>query len=191
MLAAAGAVAGEPTQDQRYWSMFSALYSRTGSISGRVGIDLADPDHDLSGTIDWFKPASLNARGELRAGFSGQIDLSGGKLDKGISISAAFLNGGKLTLAAPASASLPAWSATAACSVNGRGAIRVTPPAGSPLRPGTLYIDSRTGLLSGSLAEGSRSRRLFGIVVPRKLERAGGFVLRGGGSGSVAILPPP
>jgi hypothetical protein len=52
-----------------------------------------------------------------------------------------------------------------------------------------LSIDLNTGLLTGNISDRGTPHPISGLVVPRKLNRAGGYFLRGTRTGSIAITP--
>jgi hypothetical protein len=189
----ASAVLSGDGQGVNYWPLFSALYGHTGSISGRLVFEFADLAHDVSGLLDWYKPQSANPGDVYANGFVGQSRLSGARFLRGASGQLAFLestNGaGQLLLNAPAVAALPALDAATSCSLESNGTIIVRPSAGQPIGASTLSVDPATGFVSGNIVEAGRTRHVTGLVVKRKLNRAGGFFVRRKLTGDFEITP--
>jgi hypothetical protein len=188
----AGTVAGESGQSARYFAFFSSLYGRRGSISGRLTLDVSDPAHDISGVLDWYKPAGAIPHDVHPEGFVGTVELSGARFIKGGLDLSSFLQSsggvGQATLKAPAVGPLALVDDSSACLVDSDGTVIVS-ASGASIGASLLSIDPKTGLLTGTISESSTPRSVSGLVVPRKLNRAGGFFLRGTRTGSIAITP--
>ena len=72
--------AGSTLSQGRVWPFYAALYGRLGSISGAVTLDRTQAATDLSGTLEWNRPASTSTRPvPFPTGFAGQSQFTGAK----------------------------------------------------------------------------------------------------------------
>jgi Divergent InlB B-repeat domain/Bacterial Ig domain len=184
------AVSGSaPLSSESRWPLFSSLYRGGGSISGWVTFDRSQVDHDLGGTLDWKKPRGSGSAIHAE-GFAGKSDLSGARCEGLTSFLALSLsnNSSELTLQSPGVDPFPLNISLPFPLRTGR--ITVTAPSGSTIKSITCKVQAKTGLLSGNVVEAGAVRKIQGILVQSKLNRAGGFVLRDGYSTALKITPP-
>lgn len=180
------------------WPFFAALYGKHGSISGAVTFaNLAETD--LSGAIDWFKPAGLPAQPRFAEGFSGRVEIVGVKSQPVAAGASQRLilpptGAGVLTLRAPQARlggiQLPALASDDEVTL-------------SPQTMPTLPVDDRalkfkvstkTGVFTGSFAEsvaGAKKKfELSGVILQPKGAfpgAAAGLFIRGNRTGSVEL----
>ncbi len=191
------------------WPFFAAVYGKKGSISGEVTFDLTNPDHDLAGTLDWFRPTPARPSGVHGDGFGfGQSQIVGALYPKP-AVGRTFLNptdgAGILTLEAPVAhlrnhPDLPAFISDP-INVSVDAANKVTfpdAPAPAPAPLGLKVTISRaTGLFTGSFkdpAQNNKSISFSGAIVAGKepvnapkINAAGGLFVRGDRTGAVQI----
>ncbi|MEQ1862525.1 MAG: hypothetical protein ABMA13_21610 [Chthoniobacteraceae bacterium] len=175
------------------WPFFGALYAKRGSIRGVVAFDLANPAHDLSGSLAWFRPANVPGIPVHPEGFSGQSTMLGAKHTRPLSGQRLFLGPssgeGNLTLNAPANGALPVLQATLATTLGIDNRFTFgAPPA--PIDGVQTSVNPVTGFFTGRFTENGTLVRSSGIVVGRKLSRAAGFFRRGLRTGAVEIVAP-
>lgn len=181
--------AGTLLSGERRWPVFGSLYGGGGSISGWVSLDPSQVDYDLSGILDWKKPWTATNTIH-REGFVGQSELAGARSDAFTLLLA--LSGANppnhLTLLAPDNDPIPL---NISLPITLRRGVRTTvvAPPGSPVRSITCKVQPKTGLLSGKMVESGAVRKIQGVVVGSKLNRAGGFILRNGYSTALSIIP--
>ncbi len=190
-----GRLAGEATRNEHYFPLFTALYKRTGSISGRLIIDLPNPSHDVSGMLDWQRPAGIKPGKVHPEGFAGKVSLVGAKFERVNPGQLALLQGSEGTggfyVQAAASAGLPSFEAASACLVGLDGSIVISPDIRNGIGASILAVNPKNGLLSGRLSEDGRVHLVKGLAVPRKLNRAGGYFVRGSRTARLEIADAP
>lgn len=207
---------GATISESGVWRIFAPLYGKRGWISGAVTFDLADPNHDLAGTLEWSRPGPLPRHlptGVHGDGFVGQSQIVGAKYVKPLAGARVFLNpssgDGILALDAPG-AKIPNRPALAAfftdpdLNVNlaTTNSVAVTPA--SPLGV-KVVITASTGLFTGRFIDPTQANKVVafsgaivaGKVVGQtaetalKVNAAGGCFTRGDRTGSVQITAPP
>ena len=175
---------GAPLSGEGRLPFFSSLYGGGGSISGWMDFDPGQIDHDVSGTLNWSKPRS-SRRVVHSEGFSGQSDLFGAR----IATIASFLNSPRqLTLTSPAKDPNP-LNVSIPFTFSRNGQTTVSIPSGIPIESIALKVRPKSGLFSGRVVERNAIRKINGMIVGSKLNRAGGFVLRNGYSTALEIEP--
>lgn len=182
------------------WPFFAPLYSRKGSISGVITFANRAAT-DLTGTLDWFKPAGLKSQVRFAGGFRGRSEVGGVKFP------GPPAKGTRLILQADGEGSLFLDASAAAIKTG------VLPPISSEddVVLGTdhklqIAADARllkftiapaTGLFSGSFVttvNGKPLTTIFsGAVIPPKGTFAGsaaGHFLWGDRTGAVSLTAP-
>lgn len=203
------------TQDTSL-SCFAPLYTKRGSISGRLKFNLQSTTEHFKGTLDWYRPGPLPgkaATGVHGEGFSGQSTFIGSKFaPQKVLTNRVFLNSsagaGVFSLDAPASLiaaknlALPALTTnpdaahpdpTISLTTVGAGS-RVTlvnPTPEVQALAVKITVSASIGLFSGSFFDAVQNKRVnfSGLVAP-KLNAAGGFFIRGTRTGAAQITAP-
>jgi hypothetical protein len=185
--------AGGALSAGKIWPFFGALYAKKGSIGGPISFDLADPAHDLSGSLDWFKPAGAKPATLHPEGFTGRSTLVGAKFAKPAAGQLLFLQGsagaGQLLLNAPANGTDAALAGIIPGTLGANGKITFGPPSSGTATNPKFILDLQTGLFTGSFDENGVKRTMAGAVVGPKLNRAGGVFVRGTRSGAAEVTP--
>ncbi len=176
------------------WPFFGALYGKRGSISGVVTFDLANPAHDLNGTLNWFKPANVREIPVYVAGFAGQSTLLGEKFTPPSAGQRLFLDAsagaGKLTVTSLADGALPALQSTLNVTLGVDNLFTLGASTGAVIAPVKLVVKPSTGQVAGSFVEGTTLTKFTGLVLRSKVNRAAGFFRRGGRTGAIEIAAP-
>jgi len=178
------------------WPFYGALYGKRGAIAGIVTFDSANAAHDLSSTLQWFKPAGVKEIPVYTAGFNGQSTLLGAKVAPLVAGQRLFLGpsggAGKFTVNAPADVTpLPALQATLDGSLGTDHKLIVTALPTDPIQTVLVTINPLTGMFGGSFKEGATLTKFNGIIVGPKLNRAAGYFRRGAHTGALEITAPP
>lgn len=176
------------------WPFFGSLYGRRGSLSGIIAFDLANPAHDLTGTLNWFRPPGVVTIPVHSGGFTGQSTLIGAKYTPPPLGQRVFLEAstgaGKFISSAPADATLAALVATFDVALGTNNRFTVTPSASAPIGTPLITLNPLTGQFFGSFTEGASTLRYSGILAGQKLNRGAGFFRRGTVTGAVEIVAP-
>jgi hypothetical protein len=175
---------GAPLSGERRLPFFNSLYRGRGSISGWITFDSSQVEHDITGILDWNKPSILGSAIHAK-GFAGQSDLSGARSETFVSF---FNQSNQLTLQSPENDPVP-LNLLLPMSFRRGGHATVTITPGFPIESITFKVRAKTGLFFGRLVEFGAIRKIRGIVVGSKLNRAGGFVPRNGYTTSLTINP--
>ena len=197
-----------PLSAEGTWPIYAALYGKTGSVSGRVTFDLGHADHDLVGSLDWFKPAAygVGSGGPHGDGFSGVSAVVGARFSKPVPGQRLFLfpeSSGAFSIEAPAAVtsngvSLPEFATGTSDSqpdplalLDATNRLTVVDAA----LAARVRINASTGVLKGTFVDPTQgaSVRFGGVIVAPKVNAAGGFFVRGNRSGAVQVTPtsPP
>lgn len=192
--------ASSPISEDANWSLYAPLDEKKGTLIGRVKFDPLQPDSDVSGLLNWSRPA--RAEPLQREGFAGQAHLTGAKYVSRV-VGRVFLNpsgAGQLSLSAPLAGGteigvvLPDLALDSAATLSSMNQLRATNPALSV----KAKVDPATGFFAGSFFDASQQTRVpfSGAVViggtdsAPKGNVAGGFFSRGNRTGSVQIVAP-
>jgi hypothetical protein len=178
---------------EKIWPFFGALYGKKGSIGGPVNFDPAAPAHDLSGSLDWFKPSGAKPATVHPEGFAGKSTLAGAKFTKAAAGQLLFLQGsngaGQLLLNAPANGADAALAGIIPGTLGADGKITFGPPTSGTATNPKFILNLKTGLFTGSFDENGVRRAMAGAVVGPKLNRAGGVFVRGTRAGAAEVTP--
>lgn len=177
------------------WPLYASLYKGKGFITGSVAFDRSQPLTDMSGVLTWKSPGAAK---RFVGGFRGDSQLLSVKYAKPSSGERAFLldtaGVGTWAIDAPASAS-PARQAIGTDLGVTLSTANKFAFTDSPLKPKTT-VTLATGAFKGSFLDPETHKAVpfSGFILSSKAERikvdaAGGFFLRGDGSGSVQIIP--
>lgn len=176
------------------WPLFAPLYKKKGTISGLVTFDLADAAHDLSGQVDWYRPAGAKPQNMHPEGFAGQSNVIGAAWTKPAPGTMIFLTGssgaGTFSVDAPANAADTALALDPPALLSANNILTVTPQPADPVQTVAATIIPKTGELKGSFVEAGRTLKYSGLILAPKVNAAGGFFLRGTRSGSVQVTAP-
>ena len=173
-----------PVSKSGAWPLYTPLYQTKGTLVGWLQFDTNATLDDVSGLVDWFKPAQPAAR-FYPAGFTNQTTLSGSRyvappsstnrvlaLTNGVAI----LTGGNLS---------QAWTNDFVLGANNR----VTNASPNKL---TLTLSLGTGLFKGSLLDTGVVRTVsFSGALLQKSTNGSGFFLGTNQSGQVLIEGRP
>lgn len=191
---------GTPLSKAGVWPFFAPLYGKAGSISGAITFaDLATTD--LTGAVDWFKPADLPGQTRFAAGFTGRSELVGIQHPGPPALNERLIfqadGAAVFTLDAPATmlrgTALPALQSEDAAALSATHVLTLPRDA----RALSFKLTPGTGLFSGSFLEtvGGKSVKFIfsGAILPAK----GGFpgsgagnFLRGAHTGAVTLTAP-
>ena len=173
-----------PVSKSGAWPLYTPLYQTKGTLVGWLQFDTNATLDDVSGLVDWFKPAQPAAR-FYPAGFTNQTTLSGSRyvappsstnrvlaLTNGVAI----LTGGNLS---------QAWTNDFVLGANNR----VTNASPNKL---TLTLSLGTGLFKGSFLDTGVVRTVsFSGALLQKSTNGSGFFLGTNQSGQVLIEGRP
>ncbi|HEX8312772.1 MAG TPA: hypothetical protein VF614_15730 [Chthoniobacteraceae bacterium] len=166
-----------------FWPFFAQAYGNGGSISGVLQFDLQAESIQVTGSLDWVKPARASDT-LYPQGFSGVSDVIGTRA--GAQPAGARM----LVLNAPelVAAGLPALAVELPASFDGS-SVTITAPA---LQLQLRYT-AETGLFRGSFVEetpaGPQTRKFSGAFLGPTTQVAGGYFVRGNTTGSASLLP--
>jgi hypothetical protein len=175
---------------------FAAVEKKTGSILGSVHYDPSQPNTDLTGTLEWWKPLTLKVE---PSPIDAQIALSGSRYTKPASGSRVILgtNGlAHVTISAPAFSS-PTVAGSAFLSSNAT--LATTNSLLLPINSSTVELkgfkfSTSTGLFSGKFFDPALRKTIsFSGAATQKdnagAGSAGGVFVRGNKSGFVTLSP--
>lgn len=177
------------------FSLYIPLDAKKGSIAGIVSYDSAQPNTDLTGTLDWVEPAT---KGIEPQPFEGQVLLHGSRYSKPNTGELIMLNGtggvGTATILAPIY-SKPAGGTSLALNFTGttlNAATQSFGPLGTELLK--LKFVATTGLFSGSFKDPTTRKIVpFKGAVSRKANggngAAAGVFVRGNRTGVIGYGP--
>ena len=169
-----------PVSNNGFWPVYVPLYSGKGALIGWLAFTNR-ADDDISGTVDWIKPADARAR-TYSAGFSEQIPAIGSAYHKPpgtnhvLDLNNAFVAflGGNLS---------SAFTNNVTMSKSGR----LTNQSANRL---ILSFSPANGKFSGSVTDpaGGKPMPFSGVAFQRR-NSAFGFLLSNGQSSEVVITP--
>lgn len=174
------------------WPFFCGLYGGKGSVAGAVSFDATPADTDLTGSIDWFKPAGMKFQTAFPSGFFGQTALVGSKYSAVKSVSLVFMAptaAGQIAIEGPATSKAPALSVFQPGMLKTSNFFKITTPGSDAT---SCKFDPLTGLFSGSFTYSVGSKRVvvpFSGAVSPKGNVARGCFMRESASGSVTLRP--